>query len=318
MTSPTRWAVLGTANIAARAFLPAMREAGGQAVVVGSRDPDRARSWAEANEVQRTADYAGALADPEVQGVYIALPNHEHATWASAALAAGHAVLCEKPLGLDATEVGALLDGLAPDALLWESFVFPFHPQTALLRAQLDAIGGLREIVSEFHFNVTNKANIRWSAQLGGGALMDVGCYPIRLARLLFDAEPEAAAGLAFGEHRVDAELAAVVDFPDQRRLVLSAGMRRSGSTLTRLIGPDGELRVSNPFHPRSGDTVERWADGELAESWPAAEGTAFRHAAAHVQEVLRGNEPPRHLAVRDSLGNARAIDLVRSSWVMS
>ncbi|MGI8880757.1 MAG: Gfo/Idh/MocA family protein [Jatrophihabitans sp.] len=318
MTEPIRWAVLGTANIAARAFLPAMREAGGQAVVVGSRDPDRARSWAAANEVQRAADYAGALTDPAVQAVYIALPNHEHATWAAAALAAGHAVLCEKPLGLDASEVSALLSGLAPDALLWESFVFPFHPQTALLHAHLDALGGLREIVSEFHFNVTNTANIRWSATLGGGALMDVGCYPIRLARLLFDAEPEASSARAFGAHGVDADIAAVVDFPEQRRLVLSAGMRRAGSTLTRLIGPDGELRVSNPFHPRSGDTVERWSDGELVESWPAAEGTAFRHAAAHVHEVLRGEVAPRYLAARDSLGNARAIDLIRSSWEMT
>ncbi len=313
-----RWAVLGTANIAARAFLPAMREAGGRAVVVGSRDPDRARDWAAANEVQRTADYAGALADAEVQAVYIALPNHEHATWAAAALAAGHPVLCEKPLGLDSGEVSGLLDGLAADALLWESFVFPFHPQTELLRSELDSIGGLREIVSEFHFSVTDPANIRWRADVGGGALMDVGCYPIRLARLLFDAEAVGASARAFRAHGVDAETAAVLDFPDHRRLVFSAGMRRPGSTFTRLVGDSGELRVSNPFHPRSGDTVQRWRDGALEQEWPAAEGSAFRHAVQHIQRVVTAGEVPRHLAGADAIGNARAIDLVRASWTVT
>src|ERR1700761_6304210 len=145
--SPVRWAVLGTANIAARAFLPAMRAAGHVASVVGSRDPGRAAAWAAEHDVGRAASYEEAL-DADVDAVYIALPNEQHVAWAAQAARTGRAVLCEKPLGLTAEEVTGLISRVG-DARLWEAFVFPFHPQTALLRelcAPGGPLGGLREI----------------------------------------------------------------------------------------------------------------------------------------------------------------------------
>jgi D-xylose 1-dehydrogenase (NADP+, D-xylono-1,5-lactone-forming) len=305
-----RWAVLGTANIAAKTFLPALRAAGGRAVVVGSRAADRARSWAEANQVERIADYDGALAADDVDAVYIALPNHEHTRWAARAVQTGRAVLCEKPLGVDAADTEELLRAVPDGALLWESFVFPFHPQTDLIRDQLDRLGRLREIVSEFSFTAPDREqNIRWQPDLGGGALRDVGCYCVRLARLLFDAEPTAAAARAFLDHGVDADLAGILDFPDDRRLVLSASLRGAPSTFTRVLGEAGELRISNPFHPRPHDTVELWIDGARTEQWPADERAAFQYGVEHIQAVLRGDEAPRHLAATDSLGNARSLD---------
>src|ERR1700759_4193867 len=111
--SQTRWAVLGTANIAAKSFLPAMRAAGGRAVVVGSRNPDRARDWADRNEVDRVADYDGALGAEAADPVYTAPPTPEHPPWAARAAATGRAVLCEKPLGVDTTDTGRLLAALA-------------------------------------------------------------------------------------------------------------------------------------------------------------------------------------------------------------
>lgn len=312
--TPTRWAVLGSANIAAKSFLPAMRAAGGRAVVVGSRDPDRAREWAERNEVDRVADYNDALAADDVDAVYIALPNNEHTAWAARAVATGRAVLCEKPLGVDTTDTGRLLAGLAPDALLWEAFVFPFHPQTQLIRDQLGRLGRVREIVSEFHFTAPEAGNIRWQADLGGGALRDVGCYCVRLARLLFDAEPTAVAARAFTEHGVDAEIAAIADFPDERRLIFSAGMRGAPTTAARVIGDAGELRIANPFHPRPDSTVEFWVDGAPVERWTADPRPAFQCGIEHVQAVLRGEEQPRHLAGTDAFGNARALDLIAAA----
>ncbi|HEY8300547.1 MAG TPA: Gfo/Idh/MocA family oxidoreductase [Jatrophihabitans sp.] len=309
--SQTRWAVLGSANIAAKAFLPAMRAAGGRAVVVGSRNPDRAREWAQRNEVERVADYDGALAADDVDAVYIALPNREHTTWAARAAATGRAVLCEKPLGVDLADTTQLLDSLAPDALLWEAFVFPFHPQTELIRSRLGELGRLREVVSEFHFTAADPANIRWQADLGGGALRDVGCYCVRLARLLFDAEPTEVAARAFREHGVDAEIAAIADFPDERRLVLSAGMRGAPSTYTRVIGDAGELRIDNPFHPRPDSTVTLWVDGAQKHRWTPDPRPAFQCGVEHIQAVLRGDEQPRHLAATDSTGNARALELI-------
>lgn len=312
--TPTRWAVLGSANIAAKSFLPAMRAAGGRAVVVGSRNPDRARDWAEQNEVDRVADYDTALAADDVDAVYIALPNHEHTTWAARAAATGRAVLCEKPLGIDASDTDRLLAAVPDDALLWEAFVFPFHPQTELIRAQLGRLGRVREIVSEFHFTASDPANIRWQADLGGGALRDVGCYCVRLARLLFGAEPTDVAARAFREHGVDAEIAAILDFPNERRLIFSAGMRGAPTTSTRVIGDAGELRIANPFHPRPDSTVALWVDGAQVEQWNADPRPAFQCGIEHIQAVLRGEEQPRHLARTDSSGNARALDLIAAA----
>lgn len=311
------WGVLGTANIAARSFLPALRESGGRALVVGSRDPERAAAWARANEVARADSYAAVLADREVEAVYIALPNDQHAQWASEAVAAGKVVLCEKPMTLDADQARELLAGVGRDALLWESFVFPFHPQTALILELIEQgqIGRLTELISEFHFQVGQPGNIRLQAARGGGALSDVGCYPVRLGRLLSGTEPMAATGLAErsgGE--VELDVAAVLDFPNQFRLILSAGLHRPSSTYTRIVGSEGELRVTNPFHPRPSDTVELWVGGERLQNWAADAGTAFRHAVDHIHEVMAGTSAPAHLAGQDALPQARAVDLIRTA----
>ena len=312
-----RWGVLGTANIAAKAFLPAMREAGGRAVVVGSRDPDRAAAWAADNEVDRATSYAGVLEDPQVEAVYVALPNDQHVQWAAAAIAAGKVVLCEKPIALNSDQAADLLAAAGPEALLWESFVFPFHPQTGLVTDLIDEgrIGTMTEVISEFHFPVGQPDNIRLQAARGGGALYDVGCYPLRLARLLAGREPMAATGSATMD-AVDLDMAAVIDFADRLRLLLSAGLRRPASTFTRVIGTDGELRISNPFHPRPTDSIELWSSGAQIRRWPAADGTAFRHAVTHIQAVMAGTAAPRHLAVQDALPQARAMDLLRSTAI--
>ena len=315
--SGIRWGVLGTANIAAKAFLPAMREAGGHAVVVGSRSADRGSQWAAANQVDRAGSYAGVLSEPQVQAVYIALPNDQHAYWAAAAVATGKAVLCEKPMTMDADQTRQLLSGVGSTVLLWESFVFPFHPQTALITDLVadGRIGPVAEIVSEFHFRVTQPGNIRLQAERGGGALNDVGCYPLRLARLLTGSEPIAAKGFSHSDGGpVEFDAAAIVEFPENVRLTLSAGLRRPASTYTRIIGDRGELRVSNPFHPGPSDTVELWVGGERAATWPAGSGTAFQHAVDHVQQVICGTATPRYLAVTDALPQAVAMDLVRAA----
>ena len=108
--------------------------------------------------------------------------------------------------------------------------------------------------------------------------------------------------------------MAAVVDFPPSQRLVMSAGMRRPMSTFTRIVGTAGELRVSNPFHPTAHDTVELWAGRERVETWPAAAGSAFRHAVDHIQAVIAGQATPRHAAVQDAALQARSLDLVRAA----
>ena len=314
---PIRWGVLGTAGIAESAFLPALRQAGdGAAIAVAARDGERARSWATEHGVGRgVAGYERVVDDPEIEAIYIPLPNGLHAEWTIAALEAGKAVLCEKPLCLTPEETRRVLATAdAASVPLWEAFVFPFHEQIELVHdAVADGqIGDVREIASRFHFVLDDPNDIRLSAELGGGSLFDVGCYPIRLARLLFDVEPDLDRTLADGvwtPSGVDTELWGALTFPGDRRLVFSCGFVAAYDTFTRVFGTEGEIRMTNPFHARPGDTVRIVRGGEVREHPAAAGGErSFTPAIRHIHGVLRGREQPRHLAVDEAMGNATAI----------
>jgi predicted dehydrogenase len=243
---PIRWGILGTAGIAESAFLPALRQAGdGAAISVGGRDGSHARSWAAEQGVARgVAGYELVVDDPEIEAIYIPLPNGLHAEWAIAALEAGKAVLCEKPLCLTPKETRRVLATAdAASVPLWEAFVFPFHEQIELVHdAVADGqIGEVREIASRFHFVLDDPNDIRLSAELGGGSLFDVGCYPIRLARLLFDDEPDLDRTLAdavWTPSGVDTELWGALTFPGDRRLVFSCGFVAAYDTSPACSGP--------------------------------------------------------------------------------
>jgi predicted dehydrogenase len=317
MADPVRWGILGAAGIASSQFLPALREAGdGRALVVGARDGGRAERWANEVGVDRGVEgYEPVLADPDVDAVYIALPNALHAEWAIAALQATKAVFCEKPLcaTVDETERVLAAAAKAPGPL-WEAFVFPFHEQTHRVRALLadGAIGEPREIWSRFHFVLDDPDDIRMSATLGGGAIQDVGCYSVRLARLLFDGEPDLSRANADAAWvgGVDAELWGILPFGGNRRMEFSCGFRSAYDTFARVIGPTGEIRMTNPFHPGPTDAFELVSDGEVVERSPAVPSgeRSFTAAIRHVHRVLRGGDAPAHLAVDEALGNARAI----------
>ena len=318
MTSeaPVRWGILGTADIAESAFLPALRVAGGgEVVLVGSRNGERAQRWAAEHGVAAGVEgYQRVLDDPGVDAVYIALPNGLHAEWTVAALAAGKTVFCEKPLCATPEETQRVLAAAAvAPARLWEAFVFPFHHQMARVRQLLDAgtIGEVREISSRFHFSLDDPEDVRMLAELSGGSVQDVGCYPIRLARLVFGAEPDLARTMAdaIWEHGVDTELWGALAFPGDRRLLLSCGFRSAYDTFTRLLGTEGEIRMTNPFHPEPGDTIVTVHGDDTDTEFAAPSGEAsFTPAIRHIHRVIRGLEPPQHLAVDEALGNAEAI----------
>jgi predicted dehydrogenase len=320
---PIRWGILGTAGIAESAFLPALRQAGdGVAISVASRDDARARSWATEHDVVRgVVGYKQVVADPEIEAVYIPLPNGLHAEWTIAALEAGKAVLCEKPLCVTPEETRRVLAAAdATSVPLWEAFVFPFHEQMDRVRDALDGgqIGEVREIASRFHFVLDDPRDIRLSAELGGGSLYDVGCYPIRLARLVFDSEPDldrAIADAVWTPSGVDTELWGALTFPGDRRLVFSSGFVAADDTFTRVFGTEGELRLTNPFHPGDDDTlaIVHGDDVKMHAAAPTGEHS-FTPAIRHIHAVLRGREEPRHLAVDETMGNATAIAALLAS----
>jgi predicted dehydrogenase len=325
---PIRWGIVGTANIARAQFLPGLREAGGgRAVRVASRDHARADAYAVANGIDRgVEDYAALVESPDIDAVYVALPNSLHAEWTMRALRAGKAVLCEKPLCVGSAQTREVLDVAATaDKPLWEAFVFPFQAQHQRLLALVaeGAIGDLAEIRSAFHFLLSATANIRLEAALGGGALADVGCYPIRLAYELFcspaggaadpdDVRTEACPAVTEGEVEVDA--VGIASFGPARRLVLSCGFRRSYDTFTSVLGTQGQLHLTNPFHPGPSDTLTIAAPGkDPVVERPTSDERSFTAAIRHIHAVLRGEAAPACTAGQFSLPAARTLEQLQA-----
>jgi predicted dehydrogenase len=308
-----RWGILGAASIARGQFLPGLRETGdGRAVIVASRDRERGEAFAAAEGVDRVTDSYEAVLDAEIDAVYIPLPNALHAYWTIAALRAGLAVLCEKPLCASVAEVDTVIAAAREHsrAPLWEAFVFPFQAQHLRLLALLEdgAIGDPAEIWSAFHFRLSRPDNIRLSAALGGGALADVGCYPVRLAHELFGPADGRTAATGFVEGEVEVEAAGFVEH-GPRRLLLGCGFRRPFDTFTRVLGDGGELRLSNPFHPGPGDALELRRPGEeVVDERPTTDARSFTAALRHIHAVVREEEPPRHLASESAPATARTL----------
>lgn len=318
-TSPLRWGIISTANIARAAFLPALRVAGGVAAAVAGRDEERTRRWAAEHGVQRAiTGYQNLIDDPDVDALYNPLPNSLHADWTIAALRAGKPVLCEKPLCGTLADTERVLDVASQTGtLLWEAFVFPFNEHMDRLRSLVAdaAIGELREVQSGFHFTVTRPGNIRMSADLQGGALRDVGCYPVRLAQEFFGEHETAwATRVAAGSGEastgsVDMETWGSLGYSGGRRLLLSCGMRRGVETFSRLLGDKGQIHVSNLFHPGATDRVTLYPTGGEAVTFRATVvEPAFTAALRHVNAAIAGEEEPRLLAIETSLATARAL----------
>ena len=313
-SDPVRWGIISTANIARGQFLPGLRAAGGIPAAVAGRDLGRAQAWAEQHGVDRAvAGYQALIDDPDIDALYIPLPNSLHAEWTIKALRAGKPVLCEKPLCGTLAETEQVLAAAAETGtLLWEAFVFPFHAQFAAVQKLLadGAVGELLEIQSDFHFMVRNPANIRLARDLDGGALNDVGCYPVRIALELFGAgHTDAWATAVWGGHDVDVDTQGSLGFPGGRRLLLTCGMRRAYDTFTRLLGTAGQIQLTNPFHPGRGDSYTVLTDGEPPRTLDAgAAEPSFTGMIRHIQNVLRGGEAPRQLALDTSLASARAL----------
>ena len=317
-----RWGIIGTANIARAVFLPGLRQAGGEASAVAGRDSDRAAKFASDNGIGRSVvGYQTLIDDPDIDALYIPLPNALHAEWTIRALEAGKPVLCEKPLcGVLPDTERVLATARRTQTLLWEAFSFPFHAQLAeLKRLVVDgAIGELVEIKSNFHFMVRSQANIRLSRELQGGALLDVGCYPVRLAQELFGPDHESAwARARAGGDGVDVDTWGVLGYSGGRRLMFSCGFGRSYDTFTTLEGTSGQIHVTNPFHPGPDDSYQVVRPGDEQGPVPAApDELSFTPLTGHINAVLRGEQAPRLLAVDTALPTAQALnDLAESTW---
>lgn len=318
LTGEVRWGILGGARIAKSQFLPGLREAGGgRPSMVASRDLGRAEAFARDNEVDMAVEgYETVVESADIDAVYVALPNSHHAYWTQRTLQAGKVVLCEKPLCVSPAETEAVLQTAATTgALLWEAFVFPFQAQHRRLLELLasGAIGEVRELASVFHFHLSGQGDHRLSADLGGGALADVGCYPVRLAQEVLDTRdlvPGKAVGFCIDNGAVDTESIAVISYEDQQ-LVLSCGFMRAYDTFTRVLGTKGQIHLTNPFHPTTSDSLILRHEGEEMIEHPTVDARSFTAALRHIHAVMRGDEAPAHLARESSLRSARTLEAI-------
>lgn len=229
---------------------------------VASRDLTRAEAFARHWSVPRAvAGYEALLADPAIDAVYIPLPNSEHVPWTLKAIAAGKHVLCEKPLALDPADIERV-GHAARDAgvVVEEGFMYRHEPQTArvLELLQQGAIGPVRAIVSGFTFALEAGANIRFDPALGGGALWDVGCYPVSYAQLIMGQAPTLVLGSAhWHASDVDDEFMGLLRFDGAATANIYAGFRAQYRTWLEILGADGAVTVPSPFKPGPMEIIE-------------------------------------------------------------
>ena len=254
-----RWGIVSTARIAESAFVPALQEAQrGQLIGVASRNRERAESFAREHNVPMVFDnYASLLASHEIDAVYNPLPNSMHAEWTKVAAQHGKHIFCEKPLAITPTEAGGMIE-VCEEAgvLLFEAFVFLYHPQTLRLRQLLDdgTIGDLLQLQACLTFPLPRPTeNIRLNKELGGGSLMDVGCYPITFARFAFDQEPlavQSACRIDPG-YGVDTRASVLLNFSDHGYATVQCGFDAMSGAGAVLFGERGYIEVPQPYHPK-------------------------------------------------------------------
>jgi len=309
--TPLRWGILGTARIN-RMLIPPLRVSpGNRLVAVASRELARAQAYAREWQIERAhGSYEALLADPEIDAVYIPLPNHLHAEWTIRAARAGKHVLCEKPLALSVDEVDAMA-AAAREAgvVLAEAFMYRHHPQTLKAKEILDsgAIGGLRFLRGSFSFTLTRPDDVRLRPEWGGGCLWDVGCYPLSFARFLVGGEPvEVWGSQVLGATGIDETFAGQARFPGDVLFQLDAGFRSPQRAEMELAGSEGTLRVSHPFRPEREQPLRLSRDGRTEEIAVPGDDR-YRLEIEDLAAAVRGERTPL-VSLADSRANVAAL----------
>jgi predicted dehydrogenase len=311
-----RWGLLSTANIN-RAILEGARGTDEATVVaVASRDRSRAEQYAREHGIERAhGSYEALLEDPEVDAVYVSLPNSLHVPWSIRALEAGKHVLCEKPLTRRAAEAEeAFAAAERAGRLLAEAFMWRHHPQARRVRELLDEgrIGRLRLVRGTFSFNLQREGDVRLAADLDGGSLMDVGCYCLSGARLIAGAEPERVFGeQVLGPEGVDIAFSGTLRFPDEVIGQFDCGFAVSARDELEAVGDEGSLFLDDPWKGAA-PVIEVRRDGAV-EQVEAEAANPYACELADFAAAARGDAPPRFGAA-DALGQARAIEALYAS----
>jgi predicted dehydrogenase len=315
-----RWGILSTAKIGRQFLIPAMHASEySEVVAVASRDRGRGEAFAQENRIPRAYDsYEALLADRDVDAVYNPLPNHLHVPLSVQAIAAGKHVLCEKPLGLDAADILPLLQAAAanPELVVMEAFMYRFHPQWLKARELIasGALGEIKSVHADFTYFNRDPSNVRNRADIGGGGLLDIGCYCVSAARLAFGREPVRALGLidVDPDFKVDRHASGVLDFaPGAATFYCST--QSSPSQGVRIVGDKACLSVENPFYRRDVPSRLLLRRGNEDETVTVGHHDHYLEMVdAFSKAALEGRPAPTPLS--DALANMRVLDALFAS----
>ena len=320
-----KWGVLGTASIATRKVIPGMQKGDwSEVAAIASRDLGRAQKAArELGVAKAYGSYEELVADPEIEAVYIPLPNHLHVPWTAKAAKAGKHVLCEKPMALSAEEAKTLLAVRdRTKRKIGEAFMVKTHPQWLRTRELIRGgkIGELRGILTVFSYSNRDPKNVRNKAEWGGGGLMDIGCYPITLSRFMFGEEPVRVSGLMDldPELGVDRLASGILEFRSGQS-VFTVGTQSAYRQSMEFLGTTGRIAVEIPFNAPNDrplrvivdDCRDLFGGGVRVETIPACDqytiqGEAFSRA------IREDGEVP--VPLEDAIGNMRVIDAIFKS----
>jgi D-xylose 1-dehydrogenase (NADP+, D-xylono-1,5-lactone-forming) len=313
--APVKWGILSTADIN-RKVIPGAHASGKvELVAVGSRDRARAEAYAREWEIPRAyGSYEELLGDPEIEAIYISLPNTMHAEWSIKAVEAGKHVLCEKPFTRHPEEVDAAFDTAERnDRLLSEAFMYRHNPQTAKLAELVrdGAIGELRLVRSAFSYGLYDESNIRLRTDVEGGALMDVGCYNVSGSRLL-GGEPERVWGEAwFGPSGTDWVFTGTLRFPGDVIATFDCGTALTSRDELEAIGSEGSLFLDDPWHCVH-PVIELRGEGSI-ERIELEPVDSYRLELENLSDTIRG-EAELLLGREDAFGQARALEALHRS----
>jgi len=310
-----RWGLLGTARINRR-LIPAIHASARSAVAaVGSRDAVRAAAYArEWNIPAACGSYDDLLAAP-IDIVYNPLPNSLHVPWTLRAIAAGKHVLCEKPLGLTASDVETVAAAAhAAGVVVTEGFMYRHHAQTATIleTVQAGTIGDVRLVVCGFSYLRDRPHDVRLEPALGGGALWDIGCYPVSMAQLIAGAPVQVAGLQRIGPTGVDEEFCGTLAYRNGAMAQISASFAAGDQAFLRIVGTRGTIAVDRPFRPERTEQLRITRD-EGMDTLTVTGNPIFEDEIADMEDAVLGIRSPR-LSLEESRLHAATLAALHES----
>jgi len=297
------WGILGSANIAGNQFIPGLHLAeGNQLQAVASRTKEKAEAFAQKHGIPKAyGSYDELLNDPNVDAVYIALPNHLHVEWSLKAMEKGKHVLCEKPLALKSEDVKKVKEySDTYNVCFMEAFMYQFHPQwkRAIDCIKSGLIGDIRIIRSQFSFPLGDRSNIRLNPEMGGGSLYDVGCYCVHSSHLLVNQEPEKVQAIAhFNENQVETSLSGLIQYPNGVLVHFDSSFEATDRQYVEITGFKGSLQIPFPFRPDKGEPkiIYQGVEGYWEER--VEDTNIYREEILYFSNCIRENKnPTEHL----------------------